>query len=451
MSLDSVLDACLHDLQAGKITVEECLAQYPEAAEELKPLLRLAEQLMATPAVKPSPQFVSATRARLLQLTPPKPAPRAAPFGWGLQRWLANLLALWQSWQWRQAFASAMAILVAVVLIGGGTVVASAESLPDHPLYPVKRAVESARLLLAVSPQSKAALRVEFASRRLNEAMAVAQKGQPDQAKELIQEYSSELLSAVVTLEKAAAQGASVSDVSSELRGQVAGQRTAVENAPAVLPDDVLNSALEVARQVDGVLAELAVPPASGQALPSQPSPTGSPTPTPTPTEKPKPAAPAVVPPTQPPRIEPPKSTPSLLILPTRTPESFTQPPRLTPIILGATATPVSPTATPRPATPMPSHTPTEAPPPDTPTARPATPTESPVPPTVTPRAPTPTEVTATPPPPEPTTTEQTPVPRPPTPTSMTEPPPAPTHTAEPPAATPTPPSPATEFATPGS
>jgi len=433
MSLDSVLDACLHDLQAGKITVDECLAQHPEVAEELKPLLRLAEQLMATPAVKPSPQFVSATRARLLALTPPKPAPRAVPFGWSLQRWLAHLLALWQNWQWRQAFAGAVAILVAVVLIGGGTIVASAESLPDHPLYPVKRAVESARLLLAVSPQSKAALHVEFASRRLNEAMAVAQKGQPDQAKELIQEYSSELLSAVVTLEKAAAQGTSVSEVSSELRGQVAGQQTAVENAPAILPDDALNSALDVARQVDGALAELAAPPASGQVPPSPLPPTGSPTPTPTPTERPKPAAPVVVPPTQQPRIELPKSTPSLLILPTRTPEPFTQPPRLTPIILGATATP-------RPATPLPSHTPTEAPPPDTPTARPATPTDTPLPPTVTPRAPTPTEITATPLPPEPTATQETPVPRPPTPTSVTEPPPAPTHTAELPAATPTPP-----------
>lgn len=442
MSLDSVLDTCLHDIQAGRTTVDECLAKYPETANELEPLLRMAEQLMAAPAVEPSPHFVRSTRARLLNLTPPETAPLTVPLDWGLRRRLSDLLAAWQTWRWRRVFVGALAVLIAVVLIGGGTVAASAESLPDHPLYPVKRVVESARLLLAVSPESKAILHVEFAGRRLNEAMAVAQKGQADQAKDLIQEYNSELLSALVTLEEAAAQGTSVSHVSFELRGQVAGQQTAVESARSALPSDAVNSALDVVRKVDAALTELTIPQPGERALPERLPLTGLPTPTPTATviQEPKIAAPVTspvptrVPPTQRPQTELPKATPSLLVLPTRTPESYTVPPKLTPVILGATATSVLPTATPRPPTPTPSYTPTEAPPPATPTARPATPTNTAVPPTVTPRGPTPTEATPTPKP-EPTPTYQMPTPRPPT----------PTVTMEPPAAPSTSPSPATE------
>lgn len=435
MSLDSVLDTCLQDIQTGKATVDECLSRYPDMASELEPLLRLAERLTAVPALQPSSHFVRTTRAQLLKLRPPETVPLAVRLGRSLRGWLSDLLIPWQTWQWRRVFLGAMAVFVALFLIAGGTVAASAESLPDHPLYPVKRAVESARLLLAVSPESKAMLHVEFAGRRLNEAMAVAQKGQADQAKDLIQQYGSELLSALVTLEQAAAQGTSISNVSFELRGRVAGQQTTVESAGSALSSDALNSALGVARQVDVALAELTESYPGDLALPERPP--GLPSSTPTPTLEPKIGVPVSsprptqVPPTERPQTELPRATPSLLVLPTRTPEPHTEPLKLTPIILGATATPAPPTATPRPPTPTASEIPTQAPPTSTPTARPATPTSSPLSPTPTPRGPTPTEVTPTPQPPP---TYETPAPRPPTPTSATEPPAAPTTSPSPPA-----------------
>lgn len=429
MSLDRVLDKCLHDIQAGKATVDGCLARYPDVAGELEPLLHMAAEIMATPAVRPSPLFVKATRERLLKLPAPETAPGAIRPGLSPQRWLSELRALWPTWQRRQAFVGVMAFLLAVVLIGGGTVVASAQSMPDHPLYPIKRVVENARLRLALSPATKAILHVEFAYRRLTEAVVVAEKGQPEQAKHLIQEYGSELLSAVGTLEDAAAQGTSVSQISSELRGRVAGQQMTVENARAALPSDAVNSALGVTQQVDAALTELTRGRPGQLPATASPTPTATHTPRPRITVPPSVQAPTSVPPTQRPRTEMPKATPSLLLLPTPTQEPYTEPPKLTPIILGATDTPAPPTTTPRPSTPTPILTPAETPPLTTPSTRPPTPTASPIPDTVTPRAPTPTGAVPTL---EPSSTYQTPVMRPPTPADTTEPPAAPATSTSP-------------------
>lgn len=62
------------------------------------------------------------------------------------------------------------AAVLAIVLVLGllGVAQASADSLPGDRLYPVKRAIEDARLTL-VSAQSEPALRLEFAARRLDE------------------------------------------------------------------------------------------------------------------------------------------------------------------------------------------------------------------------------------------------------------------------------------------
>jgi hypothetical protein len=62
-------------------------------------------------------------------------------------------------------------MVIAVVVIGLGTVVTSADSLPHNPLYPVKRTTERVQLLLTFSPGGKAQLHLHFAERRLNETM----------------------------------------------------------------------------------------------------------------------------------------------------------------------------------------------------------------------------------------------------------------------------------------
>lgn len=66
--IESILDQCLADIHARRATIADCLAKYPEFAEELKPLLEMAVAIEEIPAVKPSSDFKRATRNLLSRL-----------------------------------------------------------------------------------------------------------------------------------------------------------------------------------------------------------------------------------------------------------------------------------------------------------------------------------------------------------------------------------------------
>ncbi|MCL4487389.1 MAG: hypothetical protein M1570_04580 [Chloroflexi bacterium] len=66
-----VLDACLDDIELHNASIADCLAKYPEYAEELKPLLQAAIAVRSAPDVHPSPEFKQALRNRILHLPDP--------------------------------------------------------------------------------------------------------------------------------------------------------------------------------------------------------------------------------------------------------------------------------------------------------------------------------------------------------------------------------------------
>lgn len=73
-----------------------------------------------------------------------------------------------------------IAILLAVAILlasAGTTVYASQSSQPDQPLYPVKVWSEDIRLQLASDQQARMQLDQEFAGRRVDEAIVLAQSG----------------------------------------------------------------------------------------------------------------------------------------------------------------------------------------------------------------------------------------------------------------------------------
>ncbi|GEM_PF-6367517 len=73
-------------------------------------------------------------------------------------------------------------VALASFVMLGGVAIASAFSatLPGHPLYSMKRATESAQLVFAIDPSTKAHLRLEFAGRRLDEAAKIAEGTTPN-------------------------------------------------------------------------------------------------------------------------------------------------------------------------------------------------------------------------------------------------------------------------------
>ena len=81
-----------------------------------------------------------------------------------------------------------------------GTAVASARSMPDDALYPVKMAAEQFRLAVAVAPADRAAVELSLAEYRLAEAQRFAENGQESGALVATSAYAAHLAAAAAEL-----------------------------------------------------------------------------------------------------------------------------------------------------------------------------------------------------------------------------------------------------------
>ncbi len=159
---DDILNECIERIIKGE-SVESCLETYPANATELEPLLRTAEDTLKAAAITPRPEFRQQAgnefQAALLNLKPQKS---------GFFRWQARWVTV-------------VSAVIVILLAGGGTVAASSNSLPDEPLYVVKLVTENIRLALTTSELGKAELYAEFANRRVDEIIKMAEKGKASQ------------------------------------------------------------------------------------------------------------------------------------------------------------------------------------------------------------------------------------------------------------------------------
>jgi hypothetical protein len=126
--LTLTLAECLDAVERDGLTLDDCLARYPEHRAALAELLPLALTLRAAPAVAPSVDFRAHARQRLIaRLQPSAPATGLRSIG----QWLAAKPALLRG----------LAVALLVVLLGASVVYVSADALPYDVLYPVKIAV----------------------------------------------------------------------------------------------------------------------------------------------------------------------------------------------------------------------------------------------------------------------------------------------------------------------
>ncbi|MBI2756988.1 MAG: hypothetical protein HYX52_09800 [Chloroflexi bacterium] len=79
--------------------------------------------------------------------------------------------------------------LVAIVLVGGGTLTVSASALPGEPLYGLKTAAESVALQLAADESMRTDLRLRFADTRLDEVDRLVQDGRTQELDGAVRRY----------------------------------------------------------------------------------------------------------------------------------------------------------------------------------------------------------------------------------------------------------------------
>jgi hypothetical protein len=165
--LEDVLEECLIHLAAGEVTLEECLARYPEHAAELRRMLPLSEALTEGRQIRPSAEFKRRNErellARITAVTPLPVAPRQS-------NWLDWLPGFFTP-LYRPAYIVA---LITLLFLTAATTIAQT-ALPGDALYSWK--LSSERVWRAVHPDPLNA-DLALTDRRVNELAQVM--GRPD-------------------------------------------------------------------------------------------------------------------------------------------------------------------------------------------------------------------------------------------------------------------------------
>jgi len=174
--IDNILNECLERIMSGE-SMEKCLEEHPEQAEIIKPLLETALGIKAAVDITPRPEFRQRAGLEFQEaLRTMKPQKKSGAFSF--RRWWVSVLAG----------------IVAIMALGGGTVAASSNSLPDEPLYRVKIAAEDVRVALTFSEKSKAELYAKFADRRIDEIIVMAEAGKVDEINRITERLEKQLI-----------------------------------------------------------------------------------------------------------------------------------------------------------------------------------------------------------------------------------------------------------------
>lgn len=176
-NFDNILDECLEKVLIKGETVEQCLAAYPEHAAELEPLLQTALSAKEASAIKPRPEFRERASYQFQAALREMESKKSQGFFSRQPRW-----------------ATAVIVVIFLLLAGSGTVAAAGNSLPGEPLYQVKLATEAVRLTMTPSALGKAELNVKLADKRVDEIIEMVDKGKVEQVEQTAQRLNSHLL-----------------------------------------------------------------------------------------------------------------------------------------------------------------------------------------------------------------------------------------------------------------
>lgn len=151
--LETILDTCLDEIEDGGSGIDECVARYPEHAEELKPLLVAATRLARGREIVPDPAYRLRARSQLnvyMQQHPQRK--RVSPVLFRFSIALATVLLLF---------------------IASGTAFAQT-AIPGDAFYNWKLTSENVWRLTSTDPLG---VDITLSNRRMNELVVVSTSG----------------------------------------------------------------------------------------------------------------------------------------------------------------------------------------------------------------------------------------------------------------------------------
>ena len=137
---------------------------------------------------------------RLRAVDPVMPSPGAKIRGWNLVLAAVEQSATVHS-RTHPVRRLVLAAVAAAVLLVAGAVAASADSLPDSALYPIKGVMENVRGALTFSPSDKLAYHLDLARTRLTEAEAMIARHRVDLADQALSSLDDQLNDAALVIQ----------------------------------------------------------------------------------------------------------------------------------------------------------------------------------------------------------------------------------------------------------
>jgi hypothetical protein len=167
-NIEFVLTKCIEEIKSGRSSLTDCLDRYQSKRLELEPLLKMALNIQAPPALKLDDSFKRSAKLRLLERIQPAKQKGSRSFSglfsFGIPRQMV----------WARITLALIISVVVISMLAGGTAYASQNSLPGDILYPVKIETEDARIWLASSNSAKIELNLQFAQTRVEEMKRLA-------------------------------------------------------------------------------------------------------------------------------------------------------------------------------------------------------------------------------------------------------------------------------------
>lgn len=210
-------DRCVSIIETGA-TISDCQKLYPEMEElEKSDQRQVMDMLEATLMLKkaypeseeaaPTKQFMEAGREQFLAAAKAKNQPTVSA---------TTLFPLRISGFIRNAYAMSAVAATAIIVLAGGLVNYSSDSLPGSALYTVKRITENTKLALTFDENSKAQLHYELAQKRITEVAQLMESGDSGNA-ESVYTDAKESLNKASKIAEAGAKGDSKEDLKEDI------------------------------------------------------------------------------------------------------------------------------------------------------------------------------------------------------------------------------------------
>ena len=154
-NIDDVFDLILDEINQGK-SIEEVLKMYPEFADELAPLLRLAMEIKNLPKPEPSLEKITVALDKVNEDIVKSQS-------------IARKFSLGMIFNRPPALVRTAAVVLLIVLVGWSSLAISSRTVPGDLFYPVKIAKEQVLYVLTFDEEGKVRRHLDFSCQRTEE------------------------------------------------------------------------------------------------------------------------------------------------------------------------------------------------------------------------------------------------------------------------------------------